>query len=130
MATEFDVGLYESISELLKEQRSVTHANRRGGERRAFPFMQLLSPYDGVQLPGTEQLRVVRCHDLSPNGFSFRAKEPLQVRHVIIGLGRIPFQFFVADVVRMERVETPEGSCYHMGCRFVRRITGDESGTL
>ena len=120
--TEFDLGLFDTISALIQEQHAATRPNRREGERRPFPCQQLLAPYDGAELPGTDKLRLVQCYDLSPQGFSFQANEKFETDQVIICLGRIPFQFFVAEVVRVKPTYSNSEQLYHFGCRFLRRL--------
>ena len=120
--TEFDLGLFDTISALIQEQHAATRPNRREGERHPFPCQQLMAPYDGTELPGTDELRFVQCYDISPQGFSFYFNEKLETDLVIIGLGRIPFQFFVAEVVRVRSTYSSSEQLYHVGCRFVRRL--------
>ena len=122
-SVDFDLGLFETISSLIQEQREATRPNRRDGERHPFPCAQLLAGFDGVHLPGTEQLRVVQCHDLSPRGFSYYANDPPETNQVIVGLGNIPFQFFVAEVMHAQPTYSSNGPMYQVGCRFLRRLS-------
>lgn len=120
--TEFDLGLFDTISALIQEQNTEVRANRREGERHPFLCQQLLAPYNGSELPGTNELRLVQCYDLSPQGFSFQANEKFETDQIIICLGRIPFQFFVAEVVRVKPTYSSSEQLYHFGCRFLRRL--------
>src|SRR5688572_17276199 len=123
MATsEYDIGLFESISALIREQHEGTGRNRRGNTRHPFDCVQLLAPYDGEHLPGPEELRQVLCHDLSRCGFSFFSYEKPETSQVIAALGRIPPKFFIAEILHVHPTLTNDGHEYQIGCRFLRRL--------
>lgn len=122
---EYDVGLFETISTLIREQHEASRRNRRGNVRHSFECVQWLAPYDGVHLPDLEELRPVLCHDLSQCGFSYYAYEKPETKQVIAALGKIPPKFFIAEILHAHPTMTKDGYEYQIGCRFVRRL--DES---
>ena len=120
--TDYDVGLFETISALIREQYAVTQGNRRESERHPFECVQLLAPYDGHRLPGLEALRPVLCSDISRCGFSFLSREQPETGLVIAALGVIPPKFFLAEILHAHPAPSNDGYEYKVGCRFLRRL--------
>jgi hypothetical protein len=120
-----DAQLFTLMSELL-EQASADEQERRGEPRRPFDCDQLIAPYDGQRLPGAAEFFHARCCDLSPRGFSFCTDEPPTNHYVIAALGRVPFTYVTAEVLRVEALEPGAHMGYRIGCRFVGRL-GDRT---
>ena len=122
MAVDSNVGLLSAIELLLSDQGTEPTQERRGRERRRYACTQLLAPYDQGALPQQADFRQVKCHDISPTGFSFRSYRRPQTEHVVVALGAIPFKFFAAEIVRVDRVQSENGLEYLIGCRFIQRL--------
>lgn len=127
MAVDSNVGMLSAIELLLSNQGTEPLQERRGGERRRYVCTQLLAPYDQGELPQQADFRQVRCRDISPTGFSFRSYRRPETQYVVVALGAIPFKFFVAEIVRANRVQSENGLEYLIGCRFVRRLSEQPS---
>jgi hypothetical protein len=118
-----DADLYTAIHNAIAEQPTVRAQNdRRQGERHAYRYIQLLAPFDGQVYPAQEDYSRVRCHDLSPTGFSYLADARPAAQQLVAALGRTPFRFFIAEVVNQRVIERDGKRKILVGCRFVGRI--------
>jgi len=91
--------------------------------RHAFNCLQLIAPViDGEQLPDQSQFKSVECQDLSPTGFSYISDEPPPHWGLVVALGRVPFIFLTAQIVRHQAIGMPGQERYVVGCRFTGRI--------
>lgn len=118
-----DAELFTAIHTAIAEQPQTRgKAERRSGERLEFRCIQLLAPYDGETLPAQEDYSRVRCHDLSPSGFSYLADARPAAKKLVAALGRTPFRFFIAEVVNQRVVERDGRRKILVGCRFIGRI--------
>lgn len=117
-----DAGLFTAIHAAIADQRTTPRGERRAGERKEFRCVQLLAPFDGVNYPTQEDYSRVRCHDLSPTGFSYLADARPAAKKLVAALGRTPFRFFVAEVVNQRIVERDGKRKILVGCRFIGRI--------
>jgi len=124
-----DAQLFTLMSELL-EQASADEQERRGEPRRPFDCDQLIAPYDGQRLPGAAEFFHARCCDLSPRGFSFCTDEPPAQRYVVAALGRVPFTYVTAEVLRVEAIEPGARLGYRVGCRFVGRLNDGNASSV
>jgi hypothetical protein len=123
-----DVELFERIHELvysnqlmresLPERSSSEH---RTEKRLPFPMVQLLAPFDGLNLPQQEEFQHVQCKDISTRGFSYLTGPAMpRYRHVIVLFGRLPFRVFWAEVRHVRRNDRPDE--FVVGCRIVKRL--------
>ena len=129
-----DATTFGSIQALLQQQALAPLAvgqpalgmecgfGRRTSNRRPYACPQLLAPYDGQSLPSQASFRLVDCQDISPDGFSFLSASEPEGRYVIIALGQVPFSFFSAEIVRVERLAGPMDEQLRVHCRFLRCI--------
>ena len=120
-----DIELFNSVSHLLNQQREQSVPERRTQARRPYRCVQLVAPYNGRDLPVQAEFQQVECQDLSERGFSFKTSERPQTPGVIVALGAIPFRFFVAEIRRVDFTEFDLNYRFQVGCRFVRRLTGE-----
>ncbi len=127
MSALTDADLFDTISDLLAEQNAIHGDERRDGARRNYACIQLLAPYDANHLPLQEDFRQVQCRDLSPRGFSFVSYRQPTTDHVVVALGTVPFKFFVAKIIHSGLSESELSQNYLVGCRFVRRLTEQDS---
>ncbi len=95
---------------------------RRKGRRRHYSHWQLMSAYDGQQPPRQTDFRLVMCHDISPEGFSFFCDKLPRRKLLVIALGAAPCMFFEAEIVRREAQIGTGETGWLLGCRFVRRL--------
>jgi len=121
-----DIQIFALMHDLL-EQASAEDQERRGEQRRPFDCDQLIAMYDGTRLPSAAEFIRARCHDLSPRGFSFCADVPPTQKYVVAALGRVPFTFVTAEVLRVEPPEDGGPFGFRIGCRFVGRLGDRDS---
>jgi hypothetical protein len=119
---DVEAALFKSIAELIHEQRTTSGRDRRENPRHPYPCIQLIAPFDGEHLPEQSDFQQVMCHDLSPHGFSFRSTHAPRMQQLIVALGKVPFKFLVAEVVRTTPVVTEQDGEFQIGCRFLSRI--------
>ncbi|MGE0760008.1 MAG: hypothetical protein AB7F89_04305 [Pirellulaceae bacterium] len=122
---DFEDALFQSIAALIHEQRQGTQRDRRDIARHPYRCIQLIAEFDGQNLPEQHEFQQVQCHDLSPQGFSYVTNRRPDTRHLVVALGRVPFKFLVAEVVRVAPRDPSSPLEFQIGCRFMRRITGD-----
>ncbi len=98
-------------------------------ERRKFCRKQRVAAYDGGVLPAIESFREVQCQDISVEGFSFLAREGLNLDNLVVALGTAPhYTFMAAAVVRTVPVAVEYGGGFKVECRFTHRFALDENG--
>jgi len=119
---DFEDALFQSIATLIHEQRNASKRDRRDIERHPYQCVQLVADFDGKELPEQQAFRQVLCHDLSPQGFAFVTSVRPATRQLIVALGRVPFKFLVAEIVRVTPSDPAVPIEYQVGCRFLRRI--------
>lgn len=120
--SEGDAQLYALVHNAL-EQNAAGQSERREGERGNFACTQLVAPYDGGPLPDQAEFRHVECCDLSTSGFSFVTSAEFESDLLVIALGRVPFQFFLAEIVNRKRIKSDEQRVFRVGCQFRHRIS-------
>ncbi len=113
----YDVGVLETIARLLQEHNAEQPSNRREDVRHEFICQQLVAEFDGSTAPRSDQLQLVQCLDLSPNGFSYVTTTRPKTLRLLIGLGQVPFHYFEAEIAHVDEA----GPEYRVGCRFLRR---------
>ena len=121
-ATLQDDRLFDLVDALLQQSRGEPTTERRGQQRTKYNCVQLVAPYDGLTLPSQAEFRRAHCRDLASGGFSFFAERPPETDKLIVALGPVPFQFFVADVVRFKQADVDTTGSYLIGCQFVERL--------
>lgn len=118
-----DAGFFGMIHELVEQQP--TGKERRTEDRLPFECIQLLAPFDQKTPPQAADFRTVHCNDLSPKGFSFYSPRRPDYKYVIVALGKVPFSFFSAEVVRCQKADDSVDDKYLIGCRFTGRLTNE-----
>jgi hypothetical protein len=124
-AADFEDTLFQTIATLIHEQRHASQSDRRDNDRHPYQVLQLVAPFDGQRLPDQHEFQHVLCHDLSPQGFSFIAPQRPQSQLLIVALGRAPFKFLVAEIVRATPRNLDSTNEFQIGCRFLRRLAGE-----
>ena len=121
-ATLQDDYLFDLVHTLLEESRGYQVGERREQPRTRYDCVQLIAPYDGLALPSQADFRRAYCRDLASGGFSFFAEQPPETDKLVVALGPVPFNFFIADVVRVKQADVDTTGSYLVGCQFVRRL--------
>lgn len=114
-----DAALFQALHEAIVAHDS---PERRGGERHRYEHPLLVAPVEGDIMPDQSEFHHVFCHDLSLQGFSFSSAQPHELEYLVVALGRAPFTFTLAQIVRREVEKTSRGDFYSLGCRFVKRL--------
>ncbi len=95
---------------------------RRAHLRRPYPYVQVIAPLIGDELPGFEQYAQVRCRDISASGFSYFTAQPPQHELLVVAFGTYPLQIFlIAKVVHVSRFDVDGADAYVVGCRYTKR---------
>ncbi len=115
-----DARLYSLLHEM--DGEPVSRSERRDGERGDYICQQLVAPYSGGPLPDQAEFRHVECRDLSTTGFSFMSDAVPDTDRLVIALGRVPFRFFIAQVVNHKPEMAGGKPSYRIGCRFCQRV--------
>ena len=119
-----DANFFSLVHNVLENARPLTGSDRREGDRHEFACEQYIAPYVGGVLPKQTDFRLVRCQDLSPNGFSFLTAELPECEYLVVALGTCPYIFMSAHVVHCASQWIAGVEVFNIGCRFVARIKG------
>src|SRR5690606_38908040 len=94
-----DAAFFDMVHELVRDNKlmqdeatAARYTERRREQRLPFPFVQLLAPYDGQELPLQSEFRHVHCKDISTRGFSYFDEALPKYRRVVILFGKLPFR--------------------------------------
>jgi len=101
-----------------------TQIDRRRAARHHYPCEQKIAPIVGRRLPSRDAFRAVRCHDISPSGFSFLTRKPPGYRKLVAALGipEAPIHV-VAQVIHISPWEYDGKDGYRVGCRYIGRAS-------
>jgi len=130
LAPEFDMAhreysdatFFSLVHHVLEAGKVEQDTERRDNQRHQFSCMQLVAPYRDGRMPSQAEFQHIRCHDLSPTGFSFYSPEPYVEKDLIVALGKAPFIFISAEVVHQRPVDLDGEQMLLVGCRFIARI--------
>ena len=114
-----DAALFQALHEAIKSHDS---KERRAGERHAYEHPLLVAEMHGDEMPDQSQFHHVLCHDISLQGFSFTSPKEHEAHYLVVALGKAPFTFTLAQVVRREVESTSRGEEFSLGCKFVKRL--------
>ena len=117
-----DAAFFEMVHALVTDP-STDDSERRENERHAYQCVQLIAPYDGVNLPSQIDFCKVQCEDISSNGFAFYSPKIPEMKYVIIALGSLPFHFYEAEVLHNRPMQRDGEIEYLVGCRLLKRLT-------
>jgi hypothetical protein len=118
-----DVSFFGMVHSAIERQRSATPDDRRDSTRRPYDCVQLMAYFDGKNFPAQEAFDRVRCHDLSPHGFSFLTSSEPRDPFVIVALGDLPWSMFIAEIRNISQLDEQDRTEYRIGCQFINRIT-------
>jgi PAS domain S-box-containing protein len=103
--------------------------DRRGEQRRSYPYIQVLAPVINHRLPELHHFYDVRCRDISPRGFSFLLPEPPAYEQYVVAFGAFPTQIFlVVKVMHYSPYRFEDRDMFLVGCRYVARADYDRDG--
>ena len=96
---------------------------RRSCRRYPFEYVQFVGSYVEGQCPSLDELRPVKCHDLSAAGFSYRSDEQPQSESLVLSLGfAAERKYLMAKVVHCQVLPGSEHPRFHVGCEFTGRL--------
>lgn len=99
---------------------------RRGRQRRPYPYDQYVAPFLDGDLPPPEEFERVRCHDLSTGGFSYLTTRLPNHDMIVAAFGTPPcFTYLTAQIRYAKRVTQKGTSMFQVGCQFLGRIASD-----
>jgi hypothetical protein len=114
-----DAALFQALHEAIVAHDST---ERRGGERHRYEHPLLIAPMIGEEMPDQSEFHHVMCHDLSLQGFSFSSSQPHELPFLVVALGRAPFTFTLAQIVRRQCDEAAREDRYALGCQFIKKL--------
>ena len=114
-----DADLFASLHHVIED---ALRENRRATVRHDYRCRQLVAPYQDGEMPEQSEFELMTCKDLSARGFSYTAAEQPPAKKLIVALGRAPFTFAVADVVRLTAITQPGKHNFLVSCQFSARV--------
>ncbi len=118
---------FERLHELMQSSEKLEELGsapgcpeRRVEERHSYPYIQLLAPFDGSNMPLQADFRHVYCHNISSHGFAFFESPEPSYKKVVVMFGKLPFRVYTAEVRHIQKTSTPD--IYLIGCRFLARL--------
>jgi hypothetical protein len=97
----------------------------RRDERRSFPYVQMLAPFDGRNMPAPEMFRQINCHDISGKSLTFFAPAPPNFDHLVLALGLAPFIFIAGRLSHFIPIDEGDQIHYLVDCKFLKRIRAE-----
>lgn len=97
----------------------------RRDARRSFPYVQMLAPFDGRNMPAPEAFRQIQCHDISGKSLTFFAPAPPNFDHLVLALGLAPFIFIAGRMSHFIPIDEGDRIHYLVDCKFLRRIRSE-----
>jgi len=95
---------------------------RRRQKRRAYPYVQIVAPLVDGKLPDTGSFFEVRCHDISPGGFSFLVSQPTSDGEYVVAFGTPPaLNYITARVVHVTPYRHNDQDMFLVGCAYTGR---------
>jgi PAS domain S-box-containing protein len=97
---------------------------RRSRNRRAFPYIQVVAPFDDGKLPERTLFREVRCRDISPTGFSYLTPVAPDYKRLVVAFGAPPaLMYLAAEVVHVSPFVFNGCNVFVVGCRYMGRLS-------
>lgn len=105
------------------EDRAPIPTNRRQSRRKNYPYLQLIGPVRGRQLPHANEYQEVRCRDISPSGFSYFTETPPDYQELVVALGAYPLQLYLtAQIIHVNRFLKEGQNMMLVGCEYTSRV--------
>jgi PAS domain S-box-containing protein len=97
--------------------------DRRARPRRKYPYLQLIAPLRGEQLPPDTEFQEQHCYDISSRGFAFLLPQPPPYEKVVVAFGAAPSVVYLTADVRHSTLREIDGKPqYVIGCRYTGRL--------
>ena len=97
---------------------------RRKQPRRAYPFVQMIAPIVGGNLPAEKDFRPMHCRNISTGGLAFLSPTLPTTDSYVVALGSPPrVSYLVCRVIHVLRLPQAQNGPYAIGCTFVGRTT-------
>ena len=120
-----DASFFELVHNYVRDMTPATPegAERRIRQRRSYPTVQMVAPYQEGRLPSREMFRQVACYDLSTGGMAYYAKTPPATDRIVVALASQAETLYLTAAVCHSRPVEPSGSSrFLVGCRFLGRV--------
>ena len=96
---------------------------RRKHDRRPYACVQLIAPCMEGKLPDRRAFREVRCHDISPRGFSFLVEVKPDFDELVVAFGSAQSQLFLRAKVKHISLFGQDGrNLLKVGCEYLGRV--------
>jgi PAS domain S-box-containing protein len=96
---------------------------RRKHDRRPYSCVQLIAPCIAGNLPARKDFREVKCHDISPRGFSFLLEAKPEFDDLVVAFGAAQAQLFLRAKVKHISSIHHVGRIYmKVGCEYLGRV--------
>jgi hypothetical protein len=124
-----DAKFFQVVHDLTRQGGEPGHSSeRRGRQRRPYPYYQFVAPFRDSQMPPPEAFQQVRCHDISTGGFSYFTPHLPDHDVIVAAFGTAPdFTYLTAQIRYAKRVTQGARAMFQIGCQFLGRID-DEPG--
>ncbi len=147
---EIDASFYNLIHQLSDSLQQDETADRRGNRRQVFQTIHRIAWRRGTDMPDESEFFEVHCHDLTSSGFSFFLPSKPNFDFLVAAFGVPPSVIYLdAKVLHcddvlvhpsglIERVEHAGRQAADVqtatpmilvGCRFVRRLAGENGSS-
>jgi len=126
MATqaELDAGFYILVQDVLKATVD-REAEERRALRESFDGPHFIAPYHEGRAPDLNNIREVRCQDLSLEGISYFDTQPPAHERFLLRLGSNPVVCLIGEVEHHTEVAGHDGPEFLVCCRFTGRVPLD-----
>jgi PAS domain S-box-containing protein len=105
------------------DSHSAPRTDRRSHGRRPYSCVQSIAPCLDGKLPDRDQFRVVRCHDISPRGFSFLLATQPHFDDLVAAFGSAQSRLFLRSRVIHATPQRHEGrNVVLVGCEYTGRV--------
>jgi PAS domain S-box-containing protein len=96
---------------------------RRTHDRRPYSCVQSIAPCIDGKLPERSQFRPVRCHDISPRGFSFLLTAPPDFDELIAAFGSAQSRLYLRGrVIHSSPFRHGGRNVLLVGCEYIGRV--------
>jgi hypothetical protein len=120
--TDADAAFFDLVHSIVESDPAVEEQERREHERLDYKCVQLVAPFDGVNLPTQADFLQVHCHDLSERGVAFTTTRHPKHGWYVVALGAIPFTFVKAKVCTAVPIDKNGVTEYRVGCEFTSKF--------
>jgi hypothetical protein len=97
---------------------------RRRDVRLPYECVQMIAPFDGVNLPPASAFRPVHCHDISISGLSFFLPQRPTFQNLVVSLGKEGSnrQCITARMVHFRAMQHEGTAQFLVGCEFIEKL--------